>query len=95
LENIAQDHFNDFVKDADKQIQKASNTYPIGFNYLTPIVYLDVDNEKGIKLSLRHLINPKARRSITMLIWEDILDEFQNEKEITFTFPTYRIKSEK
>lgn len=91
LENIAHEHLDDFVIDADKQIQKATNKYFIKYNYLSPNVYLDVDDKKGIKLSLRHLTSPRKRRSISVLIWEDILDEFQKESNITFTFPTYRI----
>lgn len=91
LENIAHEHLDDFVNDADKQIKKASNLYLIRYNYLTPYVYLEVDDKRGIKLSLRHLTSPRKRRSTSMLLWEDILEEFQKESNITFTFPTYRI----
>lgn len=90
LEEIANQHLEDFVKDADKQIQKASRSYLIRYNYLTPIVYSDVVGN-GVRLTLRHLTNARKRRRTSMLIWEDILELVKAESDIDFAYQTYRI----
>lgn len=90
LEEIANEHLEDFVKDADKQIQKASRSYLIRYNYLTPIVYSDVVGN-GVRLTLRHLTNARKRRRTSMLIWEDILEKIKAESDIDFAYQTYRI----
>lgn len=91
LRKIANKRLDDFVIDSDKQIKNATNKYFIKNNYLYPYVYLEVKDKVGIKLSLRHLTSPRKRRSTSMLLWEDILEEFQKESDIAFTFPTYSI----
>lgn len=91
LTRIANDHLNDYVADADKQVKKASNSYLIKYNYLTPIVYSEVVSGQGVKLTLRHLTDPRKRRKTNMIIWEDILDRFQSEVDIHFAYQTYRI----
>jgi len=90
LEDVANEHLEDFVKDAEKQIQKASRSYLIRYNYLTPIVYSDVVGN-GVRLTLRHLTNARKRRRTSMLIWEDILLKFQAETDVAFAYKTYRI----
>lgn len=91
MTNIANDHLSDYVLDADKQVKKASNNYMIKYSYLTPIVYSEVSPGLGVKLTLRHLTDPRKRRKTTMIIWEDILERFQPEEEIHFAYQTYRI----
>lgn len=90
LEEISGSHLEEYVKDADQQIQKASRSYLIRYNFLTPIVYTEVV-EHGIKLTIRHLTDPRKRRSITQLIWEDVLTRFQKEEDIDFAYQTYRV----
>ncbi len=91
LTQIANDHLSDYVVDADKQIKKASNSYMIKYSYLTPIVYSEVSPGQGVKLTLRHLTDPRKRRKTSMIIWEDILERFQPEEDIHFAYQTYRI----
>ncbi|MEX2351028.1 MAG: mechanosensitive ion channel family protein [Balneolaceae bacterium] len=90
LEEIANDHLEEYVKDADKQVQRASQSYLIRYSYLTPIVYTE-GADSGIKLTLRHLTDPRRRRGITQNIWEDILDRFGKEDSIDFAYQTFRI----
>lgn len=90
LDEIANEHLEDFVKDADKQVRKASRSYLIRYNFLTPIVYSEVAGN-GIRLTLRHLSDPRKRRKTSMIIWEDVLDRFDGEDDIDFAYDTLRI----
>ncbi|MEX0771096.1 MAG: mechanosensitive ion channel family protein [Balneolaceae bacterium] len=90
LEEISGSHLEEYVKDADQQIQKASRSYLIRYNFLTPIVYTEVVGH-GIKLTIRHLSDPRKRRSTTQSIWEDVLTRFQKEEDVGFAYQTYRI----
>jgi len=90
MDEVANEHLEDFVKDADKQVQKASQSYLIHYKYLTPIVYSEVAGY-GIRLTLRHLCDPRKRRKTSMVIWEDILDRFAGEDDIGFAYETLRV----
>lgn len=90
MQEIVDSHLEAFVKDADVQLKRASKSYLIRFNYLTPIVYTEVVDH-GIQLTVRHLTNARARRKFTELIWEDILDRFHEEDTIDLAYPTYRM----
>jgi len=76
-------------KTMEKQIKRAARKFMIYYRNLTPTVYTDVlDN--GIRLSLRYLCEPRKRRVTSQAIWEDILKEFSQHKEIDFAYPTQR-----
>lgn len=90
LQEIADKHLQDFVDDAQSQLQKATKSYLIHYRYLTPIVYTDV-RESGINLTIRHLTDPRRRRSISQAMWEDILDAFEKDPALEFAYPTMRI----
>jgi len=90
LQEIADNHLEDYVTEAEQQVRNASKSYLIHFRYLTPIVYTDI-KDSGINLTIRHLSNPRARRSTAQLIWEDVLDAFNREDDIDFAYPTMRI----
>ncbi|MFH5832352.1 mechanosensitive ion channel family protein [Halalkalibaculum sp. DA3122] len=90
LQEIADKHLQDSVTDAEQQVKKASKSYLIHYRYLTPIVYTDV-KDSGINLTIRHLSNPRRRRSVGQSIWEDILTEFEKEEDIELAYPTMRI----
>ncbi len=90
LDDVANDHLEDFVRNAEEQVRKASDSYLIRYKYLTPIVYSEV-RENGVTLTLRHLCDPRKRRKTTMIIWEDLLERFQKETDIDFAYQTYRI----
>lgn len=90
LQEIADRHLEDSVANAEKQVQRASKSYLIHFNYLTPKVYTDV-KDSGINLTIRHLANPRNRRGLGQRIWEDILDAFDEADDIDLAYPTMRI----
>lgn len=90
LEEITENHLLDYVSDAEQQVKKASKSYLIHYRNLTPIVYTDVVDD-GIKLTIRHLSNPRRRRGINQMIWEDILEAIAKEDSIDFAYKTVRI----
>ena len=90
LQEIADKHLEEFVREAEQQVKKATKSYLIYYRYLTPIVYTDV-KESGINLTVRHLTDPRKRRSLSQSIWEDTLEAFNRENDIEFAYPTMRI----
>lgn len=90
LEEITNDHLLEYVSDAEQQVRKATKSYLIHYRNLTPIVYTDVVGD-GIKMTIRHLSNPRRRRGINQMIWEDILDAVEKEDDIDFAYRTLRI----
>lgn len=93
LQEIADRHLQDFVEHAEQQVKRATKSYLIHYRYLTPIVYTDV-RESGVNLTIRHLTDPRSRRSLNQSIWEDVLDAFQENDEVDFAYPTMRIYKE-
>jgi len=90
LEKIAQDHLKDYVEDAEQQVRRAAKSYLIRYKNLTPIVYTDVV-DSGIRLTIRHLSNPRKRRGLNQMIWEDILETVDKEDDLDFAYNTIRI----
>ena len=93
LQEIADKHLEDFTEKAQKQVQRANKSYLVHYKYLTPIVYTDI-KDSGINLTIRHLCNPRHRRSIGQAIWEDILDMVEQADDIAFAYPTMRITND-
>lgn len=89
LQKIADRHLEDFVEQAQQQVSMAKKSYLIRYRYLTPAVYTDV-RESGIRLTIRHLTDPRKRRGTSQLIWEDILIEFEKHDDIGLAYPTMR-----
>lgn len=90
IEKVTNSHLKDYVSDAEQQIRRATKSYLIHYQNLTPIVYTDVVGD-GIKMTIRHLSNPRSRRGIKQMIWEDILDAVSKEDDIDFAYNTIRI----
>ena len=89
LEEIINKHSKDVDIKAKKEILKASKNYMIYYKNLTPIVYTSV-KESGVQLTIRYLCNPRRRRGSENEIWENILVEFDAQKDIDFAYPTTR-----
>lgn len=94
LEKICEDHLKDYVEDAEQQVRRATKSYLIRYKNLTPIVYTEVV-DIGIKLTIRHLSNPRKRRGINQMMWEDILDAVAKEDDLDFAYNTIRIYQNK
>ncbi len=90
LQEIADEHLQDFVEQAQKQVRRAKKSYLIYYSYLTPIVYTDVQ-DSGVRLTIRHLTNPRQRRGASEKIWEDILKKFNEHDDLELAYPTMRI----
>jgi hypothetical protein len=52
-------------------------------------VYTSV-KDSGVLLTIRHLCDPRKRRTVTEAIWEEILSEFARCPDIDFAYPTRR-----
>lgn len=90
IEKITNNHLKDYVHDAEQQVRRATKSYLIHYRNLTPIVYTTVVGE-GIKMTVRHLSNPRSRRGITQMIWEDVLEAVAEEDDIDFAYNTIRV----
>ncbi|MGD8426642.1 MAG: mechanosensitive ion channel [Balneolaceae bacterium] len=90
LQEIANTHLKDFVERAEQQVRRAKKSYLIHYRYLTPIVYTDVQ-DSGVRLTIRHLSDPRKRRTIAQELWEDILSTFHEHDDIELAYPTMRI----
>ncbi len=75
---------------AEKSIQKAARRFMIYYHNLTPIVYTTVA-DSGVVLTIRYLCEPKTRRNSEEILWEEILRQFKQHKDIDFAYPTTRI----
>jgi hypothetical protein len=89
LQKAADKHVKDFVDRAERQVKQATKSYLIHYNYLTPTVYTEA-RASGICLTIRHLTDPRKRRSISQALWEHILTEFENYEDIELAYPTTR-----
>ena len=89
LEEIINKHSKNIDLKAKKELLEASKNYMIYYKNLTPIVYTSV-MESGVQLTIRYLVNPRKRRGSENEIWENILIQFDAQKDIDFAYPTTR-----
>lgn len=89
LENIITPHAAELSKNAEKKLQKATGKYMLLYSKLTPRVYTNV-KDSGVLLTIRYLCNPRRKRDSQEHIWEAILNQFDQHKNIDFAYPTLR-----
>lgn len=89
LQKIADKDAEQLSKAAEKRVKEASKKFMILYSRLTPIVYTSV-KECGVLLTIRYLCEPQRRRDSEQIIWEDILKEFIEHRDIDFAYPTQR-----
>jgi small-conductance mechanosensitive channel len=80
LETLSHDHLEQIYK-SDTRLKEAEKKYSIKYNKIEPKVYIDYDND-SIRLTLRHLSEPKKMRDINDQLWRVILEKFNKEKDI-------------
>ena len=90
LQEIADTHARVLTKTAEKKVKEASRRFMIFYSTLTPTVYTSV-RDSGVLLTIRHLCEPRQRRSNAEMIYESILAAFAEEPDINFAYPTQRI----
>lgn len=89
LQKIADAHSLKVSNNAKSKIKEASKHYMIYYKMLTPIIYTSID-PCGVLLTMRLLVEPHKRRNCEHAIWEDVLKEFAQHKNIDFAYPTQR-----
>ena len=89
LTAIAFKHAEHLTAEAERDLLAASQQYLINYKKLTPIVYTSTA-PSGILLTIRYLIEPRRRRRTVSAIWDDILTEFANAKDIDLAYHTVR-----
>ena len=89
LAEIAKTHAEHLSTKAEKRVKRAAKRYMIFYNKLTPIVWTSVE-DSGVLLTIRYLSDPRKRRGTSEAIWEDILDQFADNDDIDFAYPTTR-----
>lgn len=88
--DIANTYCEKIRGEARENLKEVSKKYMIYYNKITPIVYTEV-RDNGVALLVRYLCKPQKRRVSTSLIWEEILDRFNEEENIDFAYNTQRV----
>lgn len=89
LTAIAFRHAQNLTAETERDLLAASQQYLINYKKLTPIVYTNT-TPSGIMLTMRYLIEPRRRRGTVSAIWDDILTEFGQSKDIELAYHTVR-----
>ncbi len=89
LEEIINKHAKNIDLKAKQELLEASKNYMIYYKNLTPIVYTSV-KDSGVQLTIRYLCNPRKRRGSENDIWQNILIQFDAQKDIDLAYPTTR-----
>ena len=92
LTDAVNKHAVHLSEDAEKQIKEAAKKFLIFYTKLTPIVYTSV-KDSGVMLTMRYICNVRKRRATDQAIWEEVLEQFANHKDIDFAYPTQRFYS--
>lgn len=92
LQEIVDRHGRKTGREAEEHMKEVSKKYMLLYRKLTPIIYTSV-RDSGILLSVRFLVEPRARRNQEEKVWEDILTAFAEHKDIDFAYPTQRFYS--
>jgi small-conductance mechanosensitive channel len=84
MKEIAKQKTVDYTQNA-KEYVRETNDELIRFHYLTPKVYIKpvMDSPSGIILTLRYLCEPRKRRDMEDALWEEILNRFESNPDIT------------
>lgn len=89
LEGILEDHSEKLDTQVRKRIDEASHVLHIKLPKVTPVVWTTVA-DIGVTLTMRYLCKPRARRSSSTHIWEQVLDAFAKLPNVDFAYPTTR-----
>jgi small-conductance mechanosensitive channel len=89
LQEIARRHAAHLTQAAQESIRQAAKRFMIAYPTLTPTVYTRVE-ASGVLLTIRHLCEPRRRRTAEQTLWEEILRAFAQHPDINFAYPTRR-----
>lgn len=89
LETILDSHSDEIDKHVKKRIDAAADVLHIKLPTVTPVVWTTVV-ESGVRLTMRYLCKPRARRSTETELWEQVLDGMAALPSADFAYPTTR-----
>lgn len=89
LEAILASESDEIDKHVKKRIDDAAHVLHIKLPTVTPVVWTTVV-ESGVRLTMRYLCKPRARRSSETHIWEQVLDGMAGLQNVDFAYPTTR-----
>lgn len=89
LEKILDHQSDEIDAHVRKRIDDAAHVLHIKLPKVTPIVWTTVV-ESGVRLTMRYLCKPRARRSSETHIWEQVLDAMAATPNVDFAYPTTR-----
>ena len=89
LNTIISNYGQEFRQDVERQLQRTAQDYLIYTPTTTPIVYTDV-KDSGVQLTIRYLCKPHERRTTTEVVWEEVLQAFEQHQDIQLAYPTTR-----
>jgi len=89
LETILQQESAPIDAQVRKRLDDAAHVLHIKMPKLTPVVWTSVV-DSGVRLTMRYLCQPRARRSSSAHIWEKVLDAFGPMADVDFAYPTSR-----
>ena len=91
LTDIANEVAGDTVKKGRNYLNTSSpSKYMVYYGKLTPIVYTNA-KDSGFLLTLRYLSEVRKKRSTENKIWDKLLKEVENTKNVEFAYRTQRI----
>jgi len=94
LQHILDYKTKPWSEDAINQIKKRDKDFLI-FNTTTkPTLFLNVE-ASGVNFTMRYMVNPRKRRWCQQIVWEEVLTEFANNKDIELAYPTTRFYAKK
>ncbi len=73
-----------------KELTKMAKRHMIYYRTLTPTVWVNIV-DFGVELTLRYITEARKRRKTRDVFCQAVLQRFQQEKDIDFAYPTYRI----
>ncbi len=89
LTKILEDDKFNLNESAKRALRSSSKKFMIYYQNLTPKVYTTV-KDSGVMFSMRFLCEPRKRRFVEELIWEQILEVVDSSPKIDLAYPTVR-----
>lgn len=94
LTQLLNHHLKDEIKSAEAEFKKARDKHMIIYNQFTPAIFIEI-MERGVKVSMRYLCNPRKKRLVEHALAESILERFAMEENIKLAYPTTTINLNK
>jgi len=94
LTQLLNHHLKDEIKSAEAEFKKARDKHMIIYNQFTPAIFIEI-MERGVKVSMRYLCNPRKKRLVEHALAESILERFALEENIKLAYPTTTINLNK